>query len=800
MNCLASGVGGRVLTDSGDPVGHLSVFATEALRGTSAETVTDDAGRFEMTLPDGFWRLRADQAKLALLDLFAPQLAVGLSNGEPRTNVSWIVRRSNVRLGGRVVDDGGAPVPFLPIIASESPQSFHQQGRTDENGRFEFGVVDGSWRFSTDTQTLSELDLFPANMAVVVTNGETRTNLIWVMHRSNARLAGRVVDEQGSPAPNLWVSAYGETSDQNEWFQRHLTDAEGRFDLPVSGGIWRLGSYDYGPQTLRLDPTSFTVLLTNSELRTNLVWVVKRDNATVAGRMVDDTGAPVSYLTVYAQEHVSGFHEETVTDADGRFTMSLFGGSWWFDTDVRELQFLGLFSSDLAVAITNGELRTNLVWVMQRSDSRLTGRVQDDTGNPLGYLGIYAYNSQQSVTTEARTDADGSFEFLLTQGTWRIAPGHPGVAEFSLFAAPLEVSLAHGEAKTNVVWTFLRSNAQLGGRVVDDTGAPLQRIQVSAYDETHGPSAATTTDGEGRFDLAVVGGSWSLSASRENLDSLNLFPTNLTLTVTNGEQRTNVLWVIQRSNTLLAGRVVDKRGVPISYLTISASDRSQGFYRYATTDAEGAFGLPLVGGTWALSADTLSLGLWEVFPGDHTVALTNGEMRTDFVWVVQRPDHEITGRVLSTLGAPLPGLRVFASSSTAGRWSESRTDDRGAYRFRAVAGEWYLSADCQDLSLRGYLCPAGETVTIADTDVAWDFIVTPESTAPRLDVVDASPAEGARLEVSGPPSVTCEIQGSPNLNDWSSILSLTLPIDGRVIMVDPGARGSPHRFYRALRP
>jgi pimeloyl-ACP methyl ester carboxylesterase len=54
-----------------------------------------------------------------------------------------------------------------------------------------------------------------------------------------------------------------------------------------------------------------------------------------------------------------------------------------------------------------------------------------------------------------------------------------------------------------------------------------------------------------------------------------------------------------------------------------------------------------------------------------------------------------------------------------------------------------------------------------------------------------------RLELSGPP-MTCVIQVSSNLVRWLPLSTNTIPVEGSMIISDPGASNQPVRFYRAV--
>jgi len=56
-------------------------------------------------------------------------------------------------------------------------------------------------------------------------------------------------------------------------------------------------------------------------------------------------------------------------------------------------------------------------------------------------------------------------------------------------------------------------------------------------------------------------------------------------------------------------------------------------------------------------------------------------------------------------------------------------------------------------------------------------------------------SEPGALTVLGGRGMTCEVFGSPNLVDWTSLGPVTLSGDGTATFQDDGANGHAHRFY-----
>ena len=795
VNAVAANLVGRVLDDTGLPVSHTWVVAYEPWQGLEEETLMDAQGRFDLSLPGGTWQFRGDYEEFDLLGLFPTPAAVVLTNSETRTNFVWTLRRANARLSGRAVDVAGTPVRHTWVTAWEGHQGFNRTVLTDAAGGFDFDLGGGTWQLTaSDFESLSAQHLLASQPTVVLADGETRTEFVWVMRRANAHLLLRVLDDTGTPVSRLHIFVYEINHNQVGLACMGRTDADGWCDLGLVEGSWQFSWDDYFLRELNLFASPTTVTLTNSETRTNL-WVLRRANTHLHGQLVDDAGMPVSHLEVYASEGPEGYGRQVLADAEGRFDFDLVGGAWRLESDPQKSSWLNLAVPPMALVLTNGETRSNVVWVLPRARAQLRGRVADNQGIPVGHLRIVACEQNQGAVREGMTDADGQFDLPLASGLWQIRGDDTQLAIHGLFAPKLEVDLRQGQIPTNVIWTLARASTRLRGQVLDDAGMPVGRSQVSFYEGPQGFFRASLTDDAGWYDVKLVGGTWQLAGDTTRLEALKLFATRREVVLANGEPQTNVVWRLQRANARLEGRVLDDMGAAVGGAWLSAYDPQQGLNRSLVTAADGRFEFALVAGTWQFHFNPST---WDsvLLATNLVVAVTNGQAITSFIYPVWRAPWRITGFVRDTQGKPLAGVLISASSNSNSRGT--RTDDHGRYQLPAVDGVWSVSVSASDLELNGCETPLTRSATISGADVELDITAVAKPTAGSLVLVGFDPQRSAWLRLTGRPGLTYQFQASTNLMAWPSVRSVTLPIVGSSDLSDTEAVHLPRRFYRVL--
>jgi RNA polymerase sigma factor (sigma-70 family) len=202
--------------------------------------------------------------------------------------------------------------------------------RTGADGRFEArGLAPGEWRVIGS----SERDgAFSPPQEVHLERGQRAEVTIDLAH--GAAISGVVVDQDGAPVPA--VSVEFRHSGRADWGVA-TTAADGSFRAAsmIGGGQYLTTIRPRWNATERLRPAAggdfppITLADDSSEV-TGVVLAVRLDRLSIAGRVVDESGAPVADARVAAEMMSPGvatrfgrwFHQaSTMTDVDGRFSI-----------------------------------------------------------------------------------------------------------------------------------------------------------------------------------------------------------------------------------------------------------------------------------------------------------------------------------------------------------------------------------------------------------------------------------------------------------------------------------------------
>ena len=167
--------------------------------------------------------------------------------------------------------------------------------------------------------------------------------------------------------------------------------------------------------------------------------------------------------------------------------------------------------------------------------------------------------------------------------------------------------------------------ARIRGRVTGADGAPLRRAQVTVISPEGAVRRMTTTDGNGRYEVAELpAGRYNVTVSKGGYVTMQAgqrraFEAGTPLTVADGETLANVDVVLARGS-VIAGRVTDEFGEPVAMAQVSAQR-----YRYMPG---GERRLETVGVPFIMTDDLGQFRVYGLMPGEYVLSATvrNGGM------------------------------------------------------------------------------------------------------------------------------------------------------------------------------
>jgi protocatechuate 3,4-dioxygenase beta subunit len=234
-----------------------------------------------------------------------------------------------------------------------------------------------------------------------------------------------------------------------------------------------------------------------------------------------------------------------------------------------KMQAAGYMSYSSTVELEQGKLTT--LNIQLKSSQAISGRVADESGNPVPNVAVFAFDSNGTMANAAAiTDSDGRYTLDndLSAGTYTVII--PSL--FSKGYAPASLK-ANVPAASDVNFALHKSST-ISGKVVDANGAAVANATVFAIsknlnlDNTElaqflaAGAATAKTDKQGEFtmDRGISEGAYIVTASFGNV------PVSSSIEAQTGSPVTIVLDFSEKIT--MAGRVIDSNGKPVENASV----------------------------------------------------------------------------------------------------------------------------------------------------------------------------------------------------------------------------------------
>ncbi len=329
----ASEVTGRVIDAvTQEPVAGIGVWCSDGARAL-VHSVTDAQGIYRFRALPGTLSLSVHKLPLAYWSPEAGVPSVQVTVADEPVRARDIELVSFVRLEGVVVDAGGRPVARGQVYGERD--GYGKPVECDDAGRFAITVARRPARIDPEMWPPWRLwarsdDLMTRDRPAV--DAETKTPLrLAVEDGVGCRVALQAVDADGAPVPDAEVGVEWRLEQRGgvDTTQAAVgrTGGDGRF---LSEALFPFGSYAAviaraGYRTVRSERWTAAA----GEVHDVGTVTLLEASGTVAGRVVDLDGRPVTAATVYANGEGLGKLVKQ-TDAGGAFRLSgLYAGPAW---------------------------------------------------------------------------------------------------------------------------------------------------------------------------------------------------------------------------------------------------------------------------------------------------------------------------------------------------------------------------------------------------------------------------------------------------------------------------------------
>ena len=675
---------GRVAFPPGaPPEDHVEVLASASWRTKSRRFPVSADGTFRAAFPKGTERGTLDLAARFLC--LASPLDVALASRGPDAPKIVLSPKVGGCLRGRIVLPSNALDRRARVVGSDVwltatleadgwsfGDQIHRSARVADDLTFELGgVPEGAARIWVNARP-------PGFASVSVENARAHAGLVTEVELRpmlGARVAGRVVDEQGSPLANVRVNTSTVKSRGRMRAGGKKIGADGTFAIEgIEPGKLTLEAQSAGLAFASLEVGE----LADGDVREGLEIVLPLGDP-VRGRVQWPDGSAaagcgIEYAATEATDErrldFGDGNPSATAASDGTFEIVGLGKSAVQLTAKLRAPDPGPLAGQTGVArvedVRPGTSDLVIVLALGRS---ARGRAVDDTGAPLAVFEAVAKPAtgderrpwEQDRHALRASGKDGAFAIDgLPDGAWSVTATAKGHAT----SAAHQVVIPTDSDPFDLV---LPRSAAASGTVVDPAGKPVEGARVEIVpkgnpfefyrraDEEPRPR----TDGEGKFRLEdLAPGSQEIVASAPGFAGSE--PVKLDLAPA---QSVDGLVLALRRGGRIAGEVLDDTGRPDGTRSVNVDSRSSRVHIRASVDDAGRF-----------EVSALAPGKYQMFaepPPDRVKAASKSGEEDGFDFGMPRMavadvvDGETTRVVIG--GVPKSGIRVHGTVTAGSR-------------------------------------------------------------------------------------------------------------------------------------
>jgi hypothetical protein len=325
-------------------------------------------------------------------------------------------------VSGTAYVNGVTPLPYAVVVAQDQ-QAGNPVGAVvaDSNGHYfltlppsTYSLISGYPNYYFD-QSLAP--------SVMLTNGMAATNDLSLAN-GTVTISGNVYNAANSNS----IGGVLLTLESGNLFAIAFTDTNGNYSAAVSPSFWKIRpakerlarrAYVVPQATFQVDAT------TNSVANANIA--LPKGNALFYGRITDNSSVPFANAEVDASAG-NDYAAKGYSDANGNYAVATLGGftNEYWNCNVQQGAGTPLASYVLNQfnAITLSSNQTVLQnFVALPATARISGRVLDNSNNPVVGVGLYAYGfvgGANYASLDGNTDNSGNYSLPVAPGQWNV--------------------------------------------------------------------------------------------------------------------------------------------------------------------------------------------------------------------------------------------------------------------------------------------------------------------------------------------------------------------------------------------
>ncbi len=410
--------------------------------------------------------------------------------------------------------------------------------------------------------------------------------------------------------------------------------------------------------------------------------------ATFSGTVLESgSNLPLANALVEIINNVTNVKKSALTNSNGVYSLSTTIGQY-----TLRVSKAGYISADeKTINATSGQINISTVY-LTKDEVSVSGKISNTLGQPIQLANVVA--TKGNTTQQKNSSGDGSYNFVLSSGDWKIEASKTGF----ISPTPLSINLSTNDNLQNQNLVLIPRANQVSGvvsKVIKNSDGssskiPFNEISILA-EPTIGTPVIENTNSTGSFTFSLPQETYTFSVSKNGYTASE--PLQLTLGI--GQTIDNLLFDLTPNPASVSGKITTTSGAAADGVRIEV-------FGVASTlsDLNGLYTLSLPEGTHEISISKSGF----IPPSTQTLSLEPGDNLTGINFELSPNAGIISGKVTSS-GVALSGALVKAVSGETELVFNSDTD--GNYLFNVQPNTWDIS-----VSKSGFITSAINSITI----------------------------------------------------------------------------------------
>jgi protocatechuate 3,4-dioxygenase beta subunit len=680
---------GKITMSDGSEIRKAWLYV-KSLTGFIRETKINANGNYEVkNLPPGIYEMVISPST-SYHPRFAQHFKENIRVRAGAATVVDIVLKKPGKIVGRVTTSNGEGLyditVGMKIWVEQLGKYRYENCSTDYNGNYE---LERPWTGTCSITAAPSRDSGFAKQVrenVEVKAGET--TVVNFVLRKGGSIVGRVTTLDGRGV-RIGVDMYFYKRKT-----RNITDIDGNYKFEgLKAGFYtiRAGGHYYIEQikeNIEVKDGEETVV--------NFVLIEK---GSIVGQVTTTDGEPIPGAKVF---YITGLPYNVTTDANGNYRITPFRAGV-YTIKVYHDEFAPQIKENIEVK-DGEETVVNFVLIEKGS---IVGQVTTTDGEGVPGAKVKLYRDTIWYLSTLTTDTNGNYKFeKLFSGLYRLKVSLPSNPEFPAQEKE-NVEVKDGE-ETVVNFVLIEGRSSIFGKVTFNSGY-TPRIYITATDSS-GRVSSTFTDANGNYEIKkLLPGIYKIRAE-EGYDDPEIRPLyspqiKENIEVKEGE-RVEVNFVFKSKRGSIIGRVTTPDGEKAPGVTIRIPGR-----KATTTNADGNYKIYVSPGIYSLVAELPPTSGFASQKKENIEVKDGEETVVNFVL---KKAGSIVGRVITTDGKGIKGLKITSSSGQGGKRRYTQTDINGDYKIEGLTNGLYNISLNSDFFFSEYASFTKENIEVRE--------------------------------------------------------------------------------------